>query len=156
MSDIAQAAGLSRQSIYNQFGSKEAVLDWTVNTFLSEVTEAAVKTLQETEGPPEKVLAKTYQIWVGEHIPIWRGTPHGAEILELAIDSAGRASTDFEGTFLNAVSSYLLSSGLSQNASEATDMTYVLNLSSKGLMLKCETSDAYATGMRRVLRTLFP
>lgn len=156
MSDIAHAVGLSRQSIYNQFGSKEAVLDWTINTFLSNVTEEAVQTLQEAEGLPEKVLSNAFQIWIGNHVPIWRGTPHGAEILELAIDSAGRASTDFEETFSNAVSSFLLSSGLSQNASEAKDMTYVMNLASKGLMLKCQTSEAYTTGMLRVLRTLFP
>ena len=155
MSDIARAAGLSRQSIYNQFGSKEAVLDWTVSTFVSDVTEAAVQTLQNAEGSPQKVLSNAFQLWIGDHVPIWRGTPHGAEILNLAIDSAGRASTDFEAIFSTAVSSFLLDSGLSQNASKAKDMTYVLNLASKGLMLKCQTSDAYKTGMLRVLKTLF-
>lgn len=155
MNDIASAADLSRQSIYNRFGSKEAVLEWAVTTYMSEVTDTAIDRLNTSKGRPAEVLALTFQAWIGDHVPLLRGTPHGAEILDKAIRTAARATRDYEGEIADAIAAFLHEKGLSPSRAAAEETTYVLSLASKGLLLKCETSEAYSTGMERVIKALF-
>ena len=155
MSDIAKAAELSRQSVYNQFGSKDAVLEWAVTAFLDEVIETAVHRLKRSDGKAEEVLALAFQAWTGDHVPLLRGTPHGAEILDKAISSVAKAPRHYEREFTDAVAAFLCERGLSPAKAAAEDSTYVLNLASKGLLLKSETSEAYSLGMERVIKVLF-
>lgn len=150
MGEIAAAAGLSRQSIYNQHGSKAAVLDWAVSTFLGEITDRAVAALG-AEGAPEAVLAAGFRAWVGDHVEMLRGTPHGGALLETAIaaatQSAAEGGRDYEGAFAAAVTAVLDRQGLAG----AEDRSFVLQAASKGLLLKCRTAEAYSAGMARVV-----
>lgn len=155
MSDIAKVAEVSRQSIYNQFGSKEAVLEWAVTAFLDEVIDSAVHRLKTSEGQAAEVLALSFQAWTGDHVPLLRGTPHGAEILDKAISSVAKAPRYYEQEFADAVAAFLCERGLSPTKASAEEATYVLSLASKGLLLKSETSEAYSLGMERVIKVLF-
>ena len=155
MGEIADAAGLSRQSIYNQHGSKEAVLEWAVTAFLDDITDTAVHRLKTTAGEPAEVLAQAFQAWTGDHVPLLRGTPHGAEILETALRSAAKASRNYVGEFADAITAFLCERGVFPARDKAEGATFVLGLASKGLLLKCETSEAYASGMDRVIKVLF-
>lgn len=154
MGDIAKAAGLSRQSIYNQFGSKEAVLDWAVGTMLEHVTQSAVDCLKAGDGTPVEVLTRAFQAWIGDHVPLIRGTPHGAEILDGAIASAAKSSRNYEQEFLSAVAGFLQSNNAFPDKDKAQDVAFVLHVASKGLLLKSETSDAFEADMSRVIQTL--
>jgi len=154
MSEIANAAGMSRQSIYNQFGSKEAALDWAVKTFLGEVADTAVHRLQSSDGSPSEVLLAAFQDWIGTHVPLLRGTPHGAEILDTAIQAAAHSTRDYEREFSDAVITYMLDSGLFSTVREATEAAFVLHVAAKGLLIKSETSQGFAQAMERVIRVL--
>ncbi|ABW31627.1 TetR/AcrR family transcriptional regulator [Acaryochloris marina] len=154
ISDIAKAADLSRQSIYNQYGSKEAVLEWAVTTFLGNITDTVIHQLKTTDGEPAVVLSKSFQLWTGDHVPLLRGTPHGAEILDAAIISVAKASRNYEGEFVDAITTFLWLREVFPTKREAEETTFVLNLASKGLLLKSETSEAYALGMKRVIKAL--
>lgn len=155
MSDIAKAAELSRQSIYNQFGSKEAALDWAVTECMEEVANTAISELQEAEGNAKDALAAAYQRWIGDQIPLLNGTPHGGEILDAAMASQSEAKRNYEDEFLQAVALFLLKSGVSESRAQADDQAFVLGIAAKGLMLKSETSEAFAQGMARVIAVLF-
>ena len=154
MGDIAKAADLSRQSIYNQFGSKDAVLEWAVTAFLDDVTNTSVQRLQSVDGDPSDTLSSAYQAWIGDHVPLLRGTEHGGELLETAMTSAAKASRDYEGEFDGAVRRFLMESGVCATQSEAKETAFVLGAASKGLLLKSETSESYATNIRRVIEVL--
>ncbi len=155
MGDIAKAANLSRQSIYNQFGSKEAVLDWAIAQFLEDGTDRVLAHLTDAEGAPEDVLNEVFRMWIGDHVPLLRGTPHGLELLETAMEAAAADTRDHGGAFFRAIERYLKTSGLVGTEEEARDRAFVLHVASKGLLLKSETSDAFAEGMGRVIATLF-
>lgn len=152
MTDIAKAAGLSRQSIYNQFGSKDAALEWAVATVLTEATHAAVRVFERSSKEPLDVIVDAFQKWIGEHIQIWRGTPHGSEILEYAIESAADAEVDYEGLFFTALATFLVRAALVNDSKQADDMTYTLGLISKGLLLKTDRPEDYRTGLGRAFR----
>lgn len=154
MSDIARAADLSRQSIYNQHGSKEAVLDWAVTTFLDDVTNSVIEGLRSATGDTSDVLARSFQAWTGDYVPLLRGTPHGAEILETALSSVANAARDYEGEFAGALAAFILKRGVCPTETAAEDVAYVLGIASKGLLLKSETSEAYAAGMSRVIAVI--
>ncbi|NOD64793.1 MULTISPECIES: TetR/AcrR family transcriptional regulator [unclassified Ruegeria] len=154
MNDIAEAAGLSRQSIYNQFGSKEAVMEWAVRTVLTSMTNAALDVLSQSEGSPRDVLARAYQTWIGDHVAIWRGTPHGAEIMEFAIESASDAEMDYNAEFEKALSGYLVKANVVPTPEAAADLAFLLTTVSTGLLLKTTTSEQYAAGMTRATSVL--
>jgi len=154
MTDIAKAAGLSRQSIYNQFGSKDAALEWAVATVLTEATQAAVDVFEQSSKDPLEVIVDAFQKWIGEHLQIWRGTPHGAEILEYVIEVAANAEVDYEGLFFTALAKFLVSTSLANDGKQAEDMTYTLGLISKGLLLKTDRAEDYRYGLDRACRVV--
>ena len=154
MSEIAKAAGISRQSLYNQFGSKEEILDWAVISYFTDIADAAIAILTDEKGDAVQLLADAYQKWIGESVPLLRGTPHGAEILDYVIESVTASSRDFEQEFAIALIQFLKKTGLAQHEQDAEDLAYLLHLASKGLLLKCENSDQFSAGMSRVIRVL--
>jgi len=151
MEDIAQAAGLSRQSIYNRFGSKEAVFDWTVETITSEIFRQVTKVLAAKTETPLETLLHAFDISTGNHVSIWSGTSHGAEIIDLAMASANRSSAYQSDGFVTMVSEFILKSGLAHDASLAEDKAFVLKLASKGLLLIAKSPEEYSKEMRRVI-----
>jgi len=154
MEDIARAARISRQSIYNRFGSKEAVFEWVVVTFISNLLKGVAKTLQAPNPAPLVSLAQAYDIWAGSQIPLLSGTGHGAEILDLAIATAHRAPTDYENEFATLISVFLQESGLARDPVFAENKMFVLNLASKGLLLKSTSTEAFSQDMKRVISTI--
>ncbi len=155
MEDIANAAGLSRQSIYNQHGSKAAVLEWALAMFLSEIIDRSTTVLETPGADAIETLHAGFQAWTGDHIEMMRATPHGAELLETAMASAASSDRDYVSEFSDAVVRFLLSSGLVTKADEAADLNFVIQAVSKGLLLKSKTNEDYAKGMRRALKILF-
>ena len=154
MEDIAQAAGLSRQSIYNRFGSKEAALIWAVGAFFSGTLDDAVDALTGSDAPPEIALADAFKKRVGNHVQIWAGTPHGVEILEFAMASSSCTAQDLEEEFAARITSFLVETGLVKTGAEAVEKFYVLYLASKGLMVQVENPSQYADGIERTIRVL--
>ncbi|MFT4716095.1 MAG: TetR/AcrR family transcriptional regulator of autoinduction and epiphytic fitness [Paracoccaceae bacterium] len=154
MEDIARAAGLSRQSIYNRFGSKEAVFDWVVESFIADMLHRVTEILAAPKSTPRETLAQAYDTWIGSQVPLWSGTGHGAEILDLAIASVHRSSPDLEGDYAKSVSDFLLASGLADTSASAENKTFVLNLASKGLLVKARTAEEFSQGIRRVISTI--
>jgi len=154
MENIARAADLSRQSIYNRFGSKEAVFDWTVETITSELFRQVTEVLATKAEKPLETLLQAYNILTGNHVSLWSSMGHGAEIIDLAIASASRLSSYQGDGFTKSVSEFILERGLAQDPSSAGDITFALNLASKGLFLIAKSTEEYSQGMRRVISVM--
>ncbi len=153
MTDIARAAELSRQSIYNRFGSKEAVFDWVVGTLTREMLHHVRTILSAPKEKPLETLAMVYDIWLGNYVPLGSGTGHGAEIMDLAIASKNPSTSTSEEEFANSVAEFILECDLAKNMASAQNKVFVLSIASKGLFLIAKSTEEFSQNMRRIIST---
>ena len=149
MADLAEAAGVSRQTLYNRFHDKETVLAWAVTAWAEEAEDQALAALSDDTAPADQRLVAFFVAWLGTSVPVVRGLPHGPEIFDRA---KALLEGDGDETSLKlwpALVRFLEDQRLTGQA--ALDCAYVLLLASKGLILKVKDVDGYADGMGRVV-----
>ncbi len=156
MEDIAKRAGLSRQSIYKRFGSKDGVLEWALTSYINQVYEAGTNALKELSScDPKQTVLTAFVHWIGDGVPLIKTTAHGAEILDSGIKLAQESSTDWEGDFMRMLSGFIASSGLTDSMEDAIERSFVLHVASKGVLLKSQTVEEFSEGMKRVIYIVF-
>ena len=154
MEDIAKAAGLSRQSIYKKFGSKEAVFEWAISEASSSAFDAAMAALFEEKETMSARIVNAFDRWIGDFVPVLRGTPHGTEVLEKAIDYYTGAGHSGEAEFYSAIERQLLSDNLASTAEQASDKAFTLAMTAKGLLLRTDTLEEFHRDMERAIRAI--
>ena len=152
MEDLARAANVSRQTLYKRFKTKDTVLDWAVEGFVRENRERASAELENHDASLADRLLNAFCRWTGDHAALLHEAPHGAEIMEMGIDSLMRSDADPEAAFENEVAKCLKRHGACKTRKEAADKTYLLLMSAKGLLLKSPNGEAFRAGMSRILR----
>ena len=152
MEDLAQAADISRQTLYNRFKTKQAVLDWAVEGYVKLALEQALAELKDESFDPVTCLLKAFSRWIGDIIPLMHGTPHGSEVMDLGTDTLMRSDIDPHAEFESEINKFLLHRAICKTQVEADDKTFLLHMSSKGLMLKSGTSEEFEAGMLRILQ----
>ena len=153
MEDLASAAEVSRQTLYKRFKNKEAVLDWAVNGYTLEIRTRVTSQLQNDEAALDECLLSAFSCSADDAVPLFHDSPHGAEILDLGIESLKRSNPNFHEDFEKEVADFLLHRNVCSTLKEAADITFVLHMASKGLLLKSATSEEFKQGMNRVIQT---
>lgn len=151
MDDIASAAGLSRQTVYNRFGSKEGAFAWVLSAFLGHLLEAALTELEPADRPAEEALLAAYERWIGDHVELMVKTDHGLELLDQALQAKEGANSDVERRFAERVAAFLRERGVAATADQADDITFLLSVAGKGIMLKSATAPEFSASMARVI-----
>ena len=154
MEDLAQAIGVSRQTLYKRFKSKEAVRDWAVEGFIQTLLGRAETELSDTSLPVEQCLLNAFMRWTGDHVTLLRAAPHGSEIVEIGAAALKASRTDPVRDFEMRVADFLITHKASADRATAGEMAFTLLMASKGLLVACDTSESFAEGMGRVVETL--
>lgn len=153
MSDLAAAASISRQTLYNRFGTKHAVLDWALQGYVVNAGALAEEQLNASDKPVRGKLSGAFDRWVGDSVSVIHNSPHGAEILDLGIASFQRSEADPHVRFERALSRFLLEAGICRSEPDADDRAFLLLMASKGLLLKSASSEAFSAGMMRIINS---
>jgi len=151
MGDLAEAAGVSRQTLYNRFQSKEGVLDWAAGGFIGDSETLALAALA-APGALEDRLLGFFVEWIGSGAEFLSKAPHGAEIMELGKQARARTAPETEPRCRLALLEVLRAEG--REPGEAEELGFVLIMASKGLMLAARDTEEYAAGMRRAITVL--
>lgn len=152
MDDLARALMVSRQTVYNRFGNKEAVWSWALETFFTEMLDAAKAELA-APGPTTERLTAALMRWEGDHVDVLRASAHGAEILELAAVCLREGANDPTPLILEALSTFLVDA-TDLTAREADDRAFTLLSAAKGLLAASPTTAAFEQDIQRIVRTL--
>ena len=151
MDDLARAADVSRQTLYNRFRTKEAVLDWAVEGFMGAVRERASTALADSGASTAGCLLNAFSRWSGDHVALLHDAPHGAEIMDLGLESLRRLESDPNADFEKEIARFLIERGVCETPKDAVDAAYLLLMASKGLFLKSRSSDEFEAGMTRII-----
>ena len=151
MAELAVAAGISRQTLYNRFQDKQAVLAWAVGAWSEQAEISAQESLRQLDVSARERVVDFFVAWIGKSVPVVRGLPHGAEIFELATSLLHAEVDSLDTPAWTAMIAFLQAEGMASDAARAGEAAYVLLLASKGLMLKVSDVSAYQAGMRRVV-----
>lgn len=154
MQDIATAAGISRQSVYKRYGSKQGAFETVLAAFLEERLSAAAQALKGADEVQAKILSY-FEQWAGQIAPVVGSTEHGAALLDSGIRFAQSSERDWEGEAQDTLSSYLVDENLVADAQQAHDIVHCLSLASKGILLKVQSAQAFSLEMKRVVQVVF-
>jgi AcrR family transcriptional regulator len=150
MGDLAQAMGVTRQTLYNRFRTKDGVLDWAVATLAESHRLAALEALAAPGSPRNRLEGALFR-WTGDLVPLLRSSPHGAEMMDRGMASFKRTAIDPNAAFEATLVDFLLEEGVSPNGEDARNLTFLLMVAVKGLLLKSWTAEDFRLGLGRVL-----
>jgi AcrR family transcriptional regulator len=88
MDDIARGAGMSRPAVYLHYRNKDDILRSLVGQYY-DASVADVGAALERDEPVADVLAKAFDAQIGETMEAMLTSPHGMELLDTGIATAG-------------------------------------------------------------------
>lgn len=151
MSDLAEAANVSRQTLYNRFGAKGAVLEWAIEGISLESEALALAQLADHTKPLLERITGFFMEWLGVHTTALHNTPHGAEIFEMA-KASQKAMLDASFDRCAAALASALAGGADSPRHDRTeDLTFALIMASKGLLTVSADETSYEAGVRRII-----
>lgn len=150
MEDIARAAGVSRQSIYNKFGAKDACYDWAVNTHLTNVYGRVFEILSEDTASPISALALVFNTTIGDAIALVT-MPHGVELFDHTMKISNSSDEDWALRYQTRLGAFLFRNGFAGSNQEGIELAFVLIAASRGLSVQARTKEEFTTLMRRIL-----
>jgi len=150
MSDLAEAAGVSRQTLYNRFSSKEEILRWAITGASDASANLAIAAL-EGDGAPQDRIVAFFTRWIGDYAPKIHGAPHGAEIFDMAmaLKHGGEEEPASVVRCQEALVRFL--AGMGKSGAEAEDAAFTMMMASKGLMLVAKDTETFVEGMGKVV-----
>jgi len=134
MDDLARATGVSRQALYNRFGSKALLADWTMKQLIDRSLTEALRQLANPQLTLIVRLTAALDLWVGQHIGMLRSSPHGIDVVAMAQSEPGDAVRAAERKLIAAMAEAIRRSGPGAAVSRAGSMAQAMAWTAKGLV----------------------
>lgn len=153
MDDIGRAAGMSRQSIYKKFGSKEACYEWTLNAYMAGAYREIFAILDESEGSAHDILARAFEVLGGASVDLLN-MAHGAELLDDALAAAANAPENWPVAYEKRIGAFLQRHGFAASEERGLDLAHLLIAAKLGVMVDVKSRAEYTADMARIVRTV--
>ena len=134
MDDLAQATGVSRQALYNRFGSKGALLEWATQSLIDRSLAEALRALENPAAALVARLATALDTWVGQHMAMLRASPHGIDVAPMAAPAPGEAVRAAERKLVAAMVNAIRRGGPGTAVARAGSLAQALCWTAKGLV----------------------
>lgn len=134
MEDLARASGVSRQALYNHFGSKAALADWVAQTLIDNSLAEALDCLENPQLALTQRLADALDAWVGQHMALMRLSPHGIEVAAMAGPAANDVVRGAERRLVAAITRAIRLSGPGALVPRAGSLAQALCWTASGLV----------------------
>ncbi|MEM9103063.1 MAG: helix-turn-helix domain-containing protein [Pseudomonadota bacterium] len=154
MEEIAKAAGLSRQSIYKKFGSKEKCYRWTIKTYLDDIYTRIFAVFNRDHLPAQHILMDMFDILIGEAIIIVRNA-HGTEVLRDVLEVTHFSEEDWPLRLKTRLANFLVKQHW-VSEEKALGMAFTLISAGKGLLLIEPNREDFLKDMQIMIDTIAP
>ena len=134
MEELAAATGVSRQALYNRFGSKAALADWAMQSLIEGSLADALRCLANPAATLVARLAGALDAWAGQHMAMLRASPHGIEVAVMVAPDPGDAVRAAERKLVTAMANAIRMGGPGAAVSRAGSMAQALCWTAKGLV----------------------
>lgn len=151
MTDIARAAGVSRQSIYKKFGSKDRCYEWTQQTYLAHMYTRMFASLSKDSNDSYAKILHYFDIFIGEGVKII-SNPHGAEILGDLFKTTHSSEEDWPLRSRARLADFLERQNLA-TPENSTGLAFTLISAGKGLLLEEATREHFLDDMGLILKS---
>lgn len=134
MDDLARATGVSRQALYNRFGSKTALIEWTRKAMIERSLAEALRCLDSPGATLVARLLAALDAWTGRHMAMLRASPHGIDVAVMVAPDPSEAVRAAERKLITAIANMIRLSGPGSAVSRAGSMAQALCWTAKGLV----------------------
>jgi len=154
MDDLARATGVSRQALYNRFGSKATLADWAAKALVDgSLAEAEHQLANPGATLPARLLA-ALDAWVGRHIAMLRASPHGIEVVVMASPVPSDAARAAERKLVAAMAGAIRLSGPGSAVSRAGSIAQAICWTARGLVHAAPDHAAFRRELEAILSVL--
>jgi AcrR family transcriptional regulator len=155
MDDLARAAGISRQGLYLQFPTKDALFKETILNVIATTRAAGQAALARTDLDIEERLLSAFEAVHGQAIGK-HGSEHLNELLETATELVGPVFDELEQGLVADVARALRAGGIADRwkaaGVSAKDLAEHLYVTSYGVKHRVSTNADYRDPMRLAIR----
>lgn len=151
MQDIAKASGVSRQSVYKKFGSKEKCYELVIQMYLNDMYYRIFNLLEQSDSTPLDTLVKVFNIFVGESIEIVANS-HGTEVFNDCLKQTRSCKEDWPLRLRARLADYLSRNGLVTN-DKAEGVAFTLIYAGKGMMLEPRSQEQFSQDIKLIINS---
>jgi AcrR family transcriptional regulator len=134
MGDVATALGVSRQLLYNRFGSKQALADWAQESLIDASLSAALAAVEQPSKTLADRLADALDQWVGRHMDALNLSPSGADAVPMLRRESDAMTRAAERRLIAAMTDAIRLSGPGAAVARAGSMAQALCWTARGLV----------------------
>ena len=134
MEDVAAALGISRQGLYNRFGSKQALFDWAAKALVDDSLRGALACLDDPAAPLPVRIARALDAWVGCHMAMMRAAPCGGEMIAMASPAPGETARAAERKLVAGMTAAIRLGGPGAAVPRAGSIAQALCWTARGLV----------------------
>ncbi|KZL20771.1 DNA-binding transcriptional repressor AcrR [Pseudovibrio axinellae] len=147
--DVANAVGLSRQSLYKKFGTKEELFQTIVEDYSIEVGIQALETLEKKKDAPKLRIVCALETLIGQHLDLMHNSAHGAQLLKLGEQVMLSGDKSLMPRVLHEIATVIAEGNQARSAEQAADEAFILFTLAKGLLLTVTNHAEYDAGIKR-------
>ncbi len=154
LDDVAQAVGVSRQTLYQRYKNKETLFKLSLETSLEDAILRCREAAAEDMPDVETKLFRIFDIWGGEYVEMLRASPHATEVLEASETLVGDLCEKKMDEFVEIVKDVLDEFGIPAMKDDRVSSQKVaetLHFTAGGLFHKAKDYDHFVEQIRTAI-----